>query len=359
MGILFLLILPIVIGLVGFLTSKGKVNWVEFVVQELVLIVLVSATFYVAAQHKMKDVEIWNGVIKEKNKIEEECSESYSCNCHSCSCDEDGCSTCCDTCYRYWDITRWDAWTSNNENAYSAGGCYHDLPNPPVRWQEIVVGEPTAIEHSYDNYIKGNPDTILRRTGTSEDVFVPPYPKVYDWYNATRFIATGISDERFVHWDTLLDKLNAQLGAKKQVNTIIVVTDYADVQYAEILKERWLGGKKNDVVVIVGAPEYPKIGWVSVVSWTEREDMKITIRNRILELDEFDGEAIVNIAYEEIESKFVRREMKDFEYLKARIEPSGKTQFVIFIIGTIMSLILTFIFWKYDPFEDRSRYYYH
>lgn len=340
MDLLYILFAPIVVALLGMLTGKGLVTFKEMVIQEVIIVVVLLIAFFAAAMSSTTDVEIWNGVIAEKGPYERSCSESYSCNCRTEYDYEGNSSYVCDTCWRYWDVTTWYADTSNGESAYRAGSCYNDIPNPPERYLEIVVGEPTSIEHTYTNYLKAADETVLTKDVPVENFTIPEYPEVYDWYRVQRFIPVDLNVD-FSEFDDRLDEINGELGAAKQVNIIVLVVNDSDQNYIEALRSEWLGGKKNDFIVLVGADQYPKITWASVLSWSDSEDAKVHTKNRIMALEEFDGDAILDIIEEEVSTRFVRKEMADFEYLKWRIEPSAGAKLFIAIFGVLASLGLT------------------
>jgi hypothetical protein len=358
MSLFFLLLVPVLIGLVGLIAWREDITWKELVIQEVVIVVLIVGTFFISAFSKSQDVEIWSGNIVSKDKHSEYCTESYKCRCHE-VCSGSGsnrsCSEECDTCYKHWYVTTWDARTSNGEIAYDEGGCYDDRPREPKRFSQIVVGEPTSIEHSYINYIKGNPDTIIKRVSVEKNFSIPAYPEVYDWYRSTRFLQVGVVEPNIKQFNDKLDVLNAELGSKKQVNIIIILTTERDQMYVEKLREVWIGGKKNDFVVVISVPDYnqdssssKKIAWSQVMSWTDSEDAKVFTKNRIMELGNLDVDKVLGIIKEEVSNRYVRKEMKDFEYLKARIEPSGLVKTIIAIISIGVSIGLTILFKKED-----------
>jgi len=357
MSLLLLLFLPVVIGLFGLIFSKGFITWKEFLVLEGAIIVVISTGFLIGKYSRNSDVEIWNGVIVSKQKVPMGCCHSYPCNCHevcSGSGSDRSCSRECDTCYQHTHDEKYVAKTSNDEIAYE-DGCNAPGSPEPKRFTEIIMGEPTAIEHTYQNYIKGSKDTLFKRDGALDKFKdqIPEYPRVFDLYRNNRFIFQGLSDSKQKEWNERLSVLNGSLGKQKQVNMIVVVTKESDQAYVEALNQAWLGGKKNDYIIVIGAPEYPKISWVAVLSWSKSEDAKVVTRDRILELENFDGEKIVNIIGEEVNTKYVRREMKDFEYLKASLEPSKGVQIFLFILGLVVSIGLTIFFWVEDPFETK------
>lgn len=353
--LLWLLIVPVLIGLFGLIVSKGKVTLKEFLVQEGVVIIFIVIGYNIALHGATSDTEIWNGVIAKKWEGSGSCCHSYQCNPHSCNCDSKGnnCSTCYDTCYEHSSDTTWNASTSNGETAYY-DGCNAPGSSPPGRYESIIIGEPTAIEHSYTNYIKGNPDTLLRRNGQAERFKgkIPTYPSVYDDYRVHHFLAIGVNVPDAELNNARLSEINAVLGHPKQVNITIIIVNESDASYVEGLREAWIGGKKNDLVVVIGTPAFPKIAWVSVMSWTKNEDVKISIRNRLVTLPAFDGTQVMNIIGEEVRTNFVRRQMREFEYLLATLEPPAWVCWLLFILGCLSSIGLTIAFWMFDPFGD-------
>lgn len=354
MVIFSLLLVPLIIGVVAYRRSGGRITLTEFAVQELVLVALIVGAYYASYYGRMTDTELWNGHITVKDTELTSCHHSYDCRCHSCG--EGGKRRCCSTCYRHAHDRRWYALTSNDETAFDDGGNPPDDP-PPERWTQIRVGEPTAIEHHYLNYIMGNPDSVLRRRGIAARFVgqLPNYPEVYDTYRVNRLLTIGISIPNQSALNQQLSELNADLGAARQVNMTIIVVNQADPMYLEGLREHWLGGKKNDLVVVIGAPNYPEIAWSGVMSWTRNEEVKIGIRNRINDLHTFDGNAVIGIIRDEVSHRFVRRPMADFEYLTSTIEPPTWALWLTAILGILASVGLSWVFYNFDPFERGFR----
>jgi hypothetical protein len=354
-----LLFIPLVIGIIAMAVGKGQLTWKELLVQEGALIALIVAFYFIAVGvtrcSASSDTEIWNGVIAKKFEDTEHCCHSYPCNCRQ-VCSGTGknrsCSTVCDTCYMHSHDIYWQANSSNGETVFH-DGCNAPGTSPPQRWLQIKVGEPTAVEHRFTNYIKAAPDTILRRQGAAAQFadLLPAYPRVYDHYRVRRFLFVGVpAPPNLTALDDRLDRINAELGRAKQVNMTVVVVKTGDQQYLEALTEHWLGGKKNDVVLVIGAPKFPELAWAGVMSWSQSEEMKLAIRDQVMDLKQFDGEQILKILDQQVNSKFVRKPMKDFEYLMAQVDPPWWSLLLIFVLGTIVSVILTVYFLKNDPF---------
>lgn len=361
--LLLLLLFPILVGLAVFFFGKGRtVTIPEFIVQEVVIIIIIASGYYLALSSKSSDTELWNGVIARKWQDTQSCCHSYPCNCHevcSGSGEDRSCSEICDTCYEHSNDISWEAISSNQELVFS-DRCNSPSSSPPERWNQIIVGEPTAVEHSYTNYIKGNPDSILRRQGYEEKYKgrIPRYPKVYDHYRAERFLVLGLSVPDRRETSAKLNALNGEFGAAKQVDIILILTNMDDPEYAEAVREAWLGGKKNDVVIVVGAPSFPKLSWVSVLSWSKSEDMKIAIRDKLLAMPTWSGSEALKIIRHEVGNRFVRRRWQDFDYLKSTIEPSVSMQWTLGIVGVLLSIGLSFYFWIFDPFGPGTSSFY-
>lgn len=350
-----LLLVPIIIGGFGFYFGKGRINLREFGCHIVVACSIIGLGYGLALQNRSHDIEHWNGVITIKDMETTGCCHSYPCNCHeicSGSGEDRSCYTHCDTCHLHSHDKEFFATTSNGENAYS-DGCNAPGDEPPARWKSINIGEPTSIEHGFTNYIKGNPDSILRRQGSLEKWanHVPAYPRVYDYYRASKILIDGLNVPELQKFNEQLSKINARLGKEKQVNIIIILTSVRDLSYAEAVKEAWLGGKKNDFIVIVGLSDYPTIEWVNILSWTTRESLKVTLRNALLEQKTFDESSLMLIE-EAVKKDFVIRQWQDFDYLKATVEPTPIVQAVLMFVGVLLSIGLQIYFYHEDPFNQ-------
>lgn len=152
-------------------------------------------------------------------------------------------------------------------------------------------------------------------------------------------------------------EVNADLGKKKQVNIIFVVVPTADSSYLHALEEGWLGGKKNDLVVIFGVARYPEVSWVRVMSWTQAEEVKIGLRDSLQEIGSLERhEEIITKTKELVDKLFVRRPMADFEYLMAGVRPPPWTLITLLIVGIGVSVGLAVFFYREDPFETGRKH---
>lgn len=319
------------------------------VISLLIGMTITASTFMFGVGSKTQDYEVLNGQIIGKSKDKVSCRHSYSCNCRqvcSGSGSSSSCSTVCDTCYEHsYDID----WVAHS----TLGGIYIDtidrqgLEEPP-RWTKVQPGQPVAMRHQYVNYIKAVPSSILNFSDGNKNKFsgkVPAYPiNVYDYHYVDRVLSVGVKIPNLAEWNMALANTLRTLGMDKRVNVVIIPTSITDKDYTYAVRDAWLGGKKNDVVVIVSITEYPKINWVSVLSWSDNELFKVMIRDE-LQAGDFEVNRTMAVISKNIYRNFKRKSMKDFEYLKDEIYPDEEFIWA----GIILNLILVggmFIFYR-------------
>lgn len=353
---LILLLVPLAISIGALVYFKGKITILEFACQAVVLFIFVGGCIGIAYWSDTADKEIWNGQVTSKTRDEVSCRHSYECNCYYTEdCDSKGSCTQtrhCSTCYEHSYDVDWNVHSSINESVGIETIDRQGLRMPP-RWGSAFVGEPWSSEHSYENYIKANPDSVL--TGGKGDVekwkaLIPAYPGIYDYYKANHFINMGpVPDVDYGTWNWLVNEDNKTLGPAKQVNLLVLLVKTSDPSYVQAFKTAWLGGKKNDAVVIIGSEDGHKIAFAEVVSWAVRANYRDNLRDDIMEIGTLDRrDDIMKAVYSETQTKFVRMHMKDMQYLMRSFQPSGTAMWVTFILATLLSCGISFGFlWYY------------
>ena len=301
------------------------------------------------------DTEVWNGKVTGKERDTVSCSHSYSCNCKSVqSCSGSGpnrsCSTSqsCDTCYDHAHDYDWDVHTTIGDQTIAR--IDNQGVREPPRWTVIKANDPVAETHSFTNYIKAARNNVLNRQSTKISYAIPKYPEeVYDYYFIDRALSVDNAMPNLKLWSSEISKALIDLGTSKQVNLVLVFTKNPQ-EYAEQLNAAWLGGKKNDVIVVIGTQNAIKADWVEVLSWTKREDFKVQLRDAIMAV-ELAPVSTLQIVAATINHSFERRHMKEFEYLKYDIEPSEG--FVITSFGLFGLPLIVFLFIN----KRRNNYY--
>lgn len=355
MVFLILLLVPCIPALLGFF-FKGRITKKEFALQVGVQVVLAVGMAFFIHHQSMHDVELWNGYVTSKQSHHVSCEHSYQCHCHD-VCDSKGkCREECDTCYEHSYDVDWDVYTSNSETIAIDRIDRQGTLEPP-RYASVVFGEPTTVAHSYKNYIKASPDSLFRHQGLIEKYqrFIPSYPnQVYDYYHADKFVTVGFRmDDR--NWDIALEKLNAEVGRPKQANIIVVVVRNQPQEYFYALEEAWIGGKKNDTILVIGVDDHLVPQWATVMCWTSQEIFKVRLRDDIMaEGGPLDRMKVMADLQKDVTQYYVRKPMAEFQYLEASITPTSGQWVGTIVVGLIISVILTIVTTKYDLFgEDR------
>lgn len=364
MVLLIMMLIPTFVAL-GFLVFGGRsVTLPEFFAQMGIQLVAMGIVCFAVSCQNTADVEIWNGRVAQKAREEVNCSHSYQCNCYqSCTTDSKGgqsCTTICQTCYEHSYDVEWPIYTTNRERIEIDTIDRQGLDQPP-RWTSVKIGEPTAVAHSFTNYVKASPDTLFRHQGLTEKYkdMLPAYPgEVYDYYRINRLSTLGISLPNADEWNKKLSELNADLGARKQVNMVVVVVKDQPMDYFEALEQAWIGGKKNDVVLLVDVDSALNIQWVESMAWTDNKIFQVSLRDDVMATKVLDVDGVLSALRNNVDKNFVRKPMKDFEYLSSTVTPTFGQWLFAMIFGTALSIGLGLFFLNNDVFGgDRYGYY--
>ena len=338
--IIFLVMALIMFGALDmFYRNNQYASWGLLISYPIVSLVLGCLVIFTGMFSEVADTEIWNGKVTGKEQETVSCKHSYDCNCRSVqSCSGSGkdrsctSSTVCDTCYEHSHDYDWTVHTTIGNKEIDRVDRQGVIP--PPRWMKVATNDPVADTHTFTNYLKAARNNVLNRQGTKISYSMPTYPdSIYDYYNVDRAVSADGAMPNLKEWSQEISKTLIDLGPAKQVNLVMVFTKNPQ-EYAEQLNAAWLGGKKNDVIVVIGTQDHLKADWVDVLSWTKREDFKVQLRDAIQSKDLVPAQQLQVIA-NAISTGFERRHMKEFEYLKYDIEPSTG-----FIIGAFVAFFI-------------------
>lgn len=357
---LTLFIVPLLIAVFSFIQGGHRVTWKEFGlhvgIQSLVTAVTVFSLYHV----NTRDLEILNGKISKKEKERVSCSHSYPCRCRSVSCGKGCRTTVCSTCYSHLYDVDWAVYTTLKDRIEISRVDRQGL-RMPQRWDQAVIGEPASVVRSFENFIKASPDSLFRHQGLVEKFasLIPPYPgKLYDYYRVDRVVSVGLTIPDIERWNEILSGLNSDLNEALDLapNVVLVLAQKQPNDYFYALEQAWVGGKENDVVLVVSVDETLGIQWAEVMAWTKDEFFKVRLRDDIASLGRFELEKVVGVLKEDISKYYVRKPMKDFEYLKSRIVPTPLQWLVAMLVGTTVSIGLAIWTWHHDIFNEERHY---
>jgi hypothetical protein len=355
---LLLMLFPLLIAVGALVFFRGKVTLSEFFGQVGVIALFLLIGLGIAYWGGTADTEVWNGQVTGKDHVRVSCSHSYSCNCRTEGTGKDAHEV-CDTCYEHSYDVDWRVFSSSKEETDIDRIDRQGLDMPP-RWGAAYIGEPYSSEHSFENYIKANPDSVL--LGSKGDMkrwgsLIPKYPdKIYDYYKHDPVLNMGVRTDTTT-WNWLIREVNKQLGPVKQVNVILILVPTNDRSYILALKDAWLGGKKNDVDVVIGSADGHSIGFVDVMSWSTNKAMAVDLRNRIQDVGTLDKrDDIQQAILVTVRNEFVRMHMKNMKWLMRSFQPSGTTILILFILATLIEAGLAWWTITNDITEDNPGY---
>lgn len=359
-------IIPLLIGFFAWIFTD-KISWLEVTVQLLIQFVFIGIMSYLMLQNNMSDLEVWNGNVVEKWNAKVSCRHSYRCHCYttcSMSCSGSGksrscrqvCTEHCSTCYEHSYDKEWYVKNNLKETWEIATSDRQGL-NEPSNWSSVRLGEPTSTLHAYENYIKGSPDSLFHRTTFTEEEVktLPAYPlKIYDYWKLNRVVLIDCSLPEIKKWNESLAQLSGELGQQKQVNLVLVIVRNKPQDFFYTLERFWLGGKKNDVIIVIGVNDVKIVQWAEIMSLSN-EEFKIYLRNDLITLSYLDLDKILKVVKKNVLKHYARRPMKDFVYLKEAIKPTKKQWIFGLIFGLILSISLSVFFYYQDPFGDVTK----
>jgi len=325
----------------------------------LISMLIMTSAFYAGKGSKTSDTEILNGEVVKKDRIHDSYVRSYQCNCYTTT-DSDGHSTeHCSTCYEDHYTVDWKC--STNIGSYTIKALdetskrVYKSPDPQ-RWLIIKPGDPVSATHGYTNYIKAVPETLFNPVSSAQrekyKALIPAYPdRIYDFYHVDRVIPIGIPVSNIREWNDKLSEVLKKLGPARQANAVIVLTKFTDDGFYFALQDAWKNGKKNDIVVVIGASSFPaKADWVRIMALTKDEIFQVSLRDRILALPTLTADGVIGAVRDEGFATFKRKSMKDFKYLEAEIDPPAW----VMTTCSILIALAYFGFWIFT-YVNRGR----
>lgn len=355
--LMMILIIPLFVPWIVRAVWPHRIKTAEVLLTSVASALIAVVVYAVGSYSQMHDVEIWNGEVVSKQRVHGHYLRSYSCNCRqvcSGSGNNRSCSEQCDTCYEDRYTVNWYCNTNIGrytiESLDETSRSVYKTPDPQ-RYSIINVGDPVAKRNSYINYVKAAPDSLFHVTKVEKfKDMVPPYPDgVYDLYRLNRVLAVKVNVPDLAAWNVELSNVLKTLGPQRQANAIIVFVNTADQSYVHALEGQWIGGKKNDIIVVIGTTSYPKIDWVHVSSWTDSQIFKVQLRDEIMAKGVIDRTHVLESLKKHTMATYKRKEMKDFEYLRDQSTPPIWVIILALILGIGTTAGLSYYFYKHDP----------
>lgn len=330
MSLLFILVLAPLLIKKFFFKSKYEFPLSEVFLSTVICFFAVFICFQLGKTMKSEDLLIRNGEVTGKKR--EHGTETRF---ESCNCNKNGCSTCSYTVY----TVDWLAITNIGKIRVDYSESRSSLvyaSSDPAIYKNIVVGEPAAMSKSYVNYVKAMPTSLFNNQSFKHhkyDKMIPEYPdKIHEKYKINRVVKIGDVKVNTSDWDSKLSVALKDWGFKRKSNVVIVLTNEA-VDFATALNNKWLNGRQNDVVIVLGLENNSsKLSWVKTLGWVSSERFKLEIADEILKIKEnLTIDEILKVLDNKMPSFVERNIEEEFDYLKDMIQPHP-----IWLIYTIL-----------------------
>lgn len=347
MYLIGLLLIPVLIGGGVFLVFDKTITIKEFGLQLAISITLIIGAWFAARYGALQDTEHLNGRITEKLSGTESC-----CHCTTVCDSRDKNGSCtrshqqCDHSFDYWWSLKTTAGTIPIKNCSGWN-------NAPGIWRNASIGEPATYNHNYTNYLKADPDTLLKHTDFHK-FNIPNYPEVFDFYKLNPVLTTGPAIPN--NWQKLFHEINADLGPSNQVDLTILLTEVLDPTYAQAVEAKWLYGPKNSITIIMGISDN-QIKWARAITISKVEELKIQIRDQLKDKSLADNK-LPNLIKSLVANGFKRTPMAEFEYLAKAAEPPKEWLIGLYILTIVLNIGLSYWLHIQDLFqENRKRLY--
>lgn len=172
---------------------------------------------------------------------------------------------------------------------------------------------PVNTQRSFVNKIKATPN-LFQFVKVPTNIVVYGYPQNTDWNKSDRLLGTAS-----ILIDSLaFDQMNSRLGPMKRVNVVMVGMGNKESTYGQYQQAKWIGGKKNDLIITFGGgSQTAPAKWAFVFGWTEKDIVKRNIETLLLTNPI--NNSLLSKVEQEIKNNYVIKDWKKFDYIK--IEP--------------------------------------
>ena len=272
----------------------------------------------------------------------------------------------------YYIKTTVGSFDTNKEKFLDYAKKYNMVTEPATKWDRLreESGRTFRVNvpkntisasdlHTYDNYISASKGIMSSVNPVLEERFrtsMPGYPLlvkdpeygVYRMDSRLKDIDNTLKDETKVKLKAMIDAFQTQYASSKQCNIIYVVTKQTDYNYFLALRSLWLGGNKNDIIVVMN----DKLSFVGVIAYTEVASFFTDIENlkysdkytKFKTSDEFVS-ALVEDSLDVIKKKYVRLPMATFESYKKTLSIPVNVDITLTIVVVLLQVSLFMVFY--------------
>lgn len=374
MIIWFLVVIPILTILVLLINYSKKVTWWEYLLHVGVAVLLIAVMKIIGEKSLTNDTEYWGDLIKQSRYYEpysiwdhETCTRQVACgtdsNGNTKYCSESYDCSHLDSHSARWEIVTVTGWKiSISENfhqqlvkKFGVSLCFQDMNREGecgfgdhvvndgnmyyVEWNKTPsTSHAIAKTHTYENKVQCsksifNFQNIEPKEAKKAGLY--DYPDIKKYEVAT-ILGAGKNITNLDSAEAKLHYLNGNLGPKKQVRVWILMFYDQPVSTGKLQEIYWKGGNKNEFVVTIGLDKQNNISWCYPFSWTDKSELKIGVREYVMNQKTLNLINLSDHLYQELDSKWVRKQFKDFSYLT--VEPPLWGLIVAFLLQLVFNI---------------------
>jgi hypothetical protein len=206
-----------------------------------------------------------------------------------------------------------------------------------AKWNYVFeMIEPITVTHTYENRVAASHSIFKFEEPDTANFKLFDYIEPDNNYQINSILTEKSNIYNIKEANKLLSRYNAFLGNKKQVRIWFLIFDNKDYQYAIQQENYWQGGNKNEFIVSLSVDDSNYVQWCKVISWTDVEQLKVDVRNYIKNMNKLDLINAVEYIKNNIETRFVRKSFKEFDYLT--VEPTTTALIIVYILSLLITI---------------------
>lgn len=348
----FFLVLYCIVGMFVSFFNK-RIVWEEWVITALAAFITTGILQWMAIAGMTADIETWSGQIVKATHYPrwvEEYTETHS----ETTTDSEG-----HTHTRTWTDTHhrthpeyWEAETTLNTSPNIDESFFNEIcrnfgnitterpwksgfdsgdPNIYVSYNKTGYVYPVTDTRFFENRIKAAP-SVFSFPKVQKGTPVYEWPKNPNCFQSGRLLGTAAQTIGLRSFDVMM----AKLGPSKKVNVIMIGFGNQESAIAQWQQAKYVGGKKNDIVLCYGGgtPTHP--AWSFVFGWTEKEICKKNLQTLLLD-NPVDTTILPKIE-REIIANYTIKDWHKFDYI--RVEPPTWAYILfIIVVGVTQGLV--------------------
>jgi hypothetical protein len=191
--------------------------------------------------------------------------------------------------------------------------------------------QPTTINKSFENRIKAAPTTFSFIKVPEDFKGLYEYPENRNKFRSDRLVGKARTDFNYLEFD----RMCSRLGSKKKVNIVLIGFDpKIPASIAKYQEAKFIGGKKNDLIICYSKNILGSAQWAYVFGWTEKEIVKRKLEQ--LFLDEKINTKLLTKIEEYVNKYYVIKDWSKFDYIS--VEPPSWSWITLVILVFVFSI---------------------